>query len=66
MKARMGAKTEWFPQNVRPVHVGWYELYRWRNDCGGCGRAWWNGEAWHYDDWRPFTCVADRWRGVRK
>lgn len=32
--------TEWFPADVKPVHVGWYECqlmgYLW----------WWNGEFW--------------------
>jgi hypothetical protein len=58
-------RTEWFPHNVEPVHVGWYER---RHGYDWPYMAWWNGECFttgarnaliyshHYKcEWRGLT-----------
>ena len=59
------AYTEWFPADVKPVHVGWYE-------CELYDYLWWNGLFWsmrHDDSSMQYVddpCVEQHrvWRGL--
>lgn len=56
--------TDWFPPDIKPVYVGWYEaaiydagwIYEWR--------IWWDGSVWRD---RPEGCLIPNqnqtWRG---
>ena len=56
--------TEWFPADVKPVHVGWYQA---SVSCQENGPAlWWNGVEWDFLDFRGVAQIQDRyWRGLR-
>ena len=58
--------TPWFPVDINPVRVGWYEYtgvgLRRSNGC-----RYWNGKAWLYtpDDAYSFSPYPrDQWRGM--
>ena len=65
--------TPWFPANVKPVRVGYYE-----RDWDGAGNAWgiepdyWNGKAWEAvylngtREEAEFTEQSAPWRGLAK
>lgn len=66
------AYTEWFPADVKPVHVGWYEC---KSNKGNtvCGfKWWWNGSYWtmkldDYDFVTKNTKCSEQnrvWRGL--
>jgi hypothetical protein len=68
--------TEWFPAEIKPVHVGVYET----EDSVFTDDAWysyWNGEKWGWYSWKGVddayakrdwdTGAPDaRWRGLRE
>lgn len=39
--------TPWFPSDVTPVHVGYYEV-RYSGDVGSHDFLFWNGDRWQY------------------
>lgn len=57
-------RTDFFPPEVKPVHVGWYETAwfdaGWLYDV----KIWWDGEAWRDkpDGWALFDQYVT-WRG---
>jgi hypothetical protein len=59
----MVKKTKWFPANVKPVRVGWYQV---KCDMGfTCGGMhFWNGKYWQVPLWGE--CSAVPWRGIKK
>ena len=42
---RKRKRTGWYPPEVKPVRVGWYERY-W---CGLKTLYWWDGVCWRYE-----------------
>lgn len=45
--------TQWFPSEVKPVHIGVYEVSRQNSH----GRAFsrWDGEIWYFTHWTLLT-----------
>lgn len=37
--------TEWYPAEIKPVHVGWYEVQN-RFASHVYQKSWWNGRYW--------------------
>ena len=66
-KYRDDQLTDWFPPEIKPVHVGVYQT-------DFCGYAHWNGKKWGYGRLSPLdakTCAVYRsaiqnksWRGL--
>lgn len=60
-------RTDWFPPEIKPAHVGVYEI---RNR-DGYGIEWWakwDGKQWVYTV-RPDTSLMDQdreWRGLKR
>lgn len=56
--------TPWFPPEVKPVHVGWYE----RQHLAGFFHffTWWNGEYFQCSEDEPDCafCQNQPWRGL--
>jgi hypothetical protein len=73
-------KTEWYPPEIKPVHVGVYEAFmkviedRFGSYCFESGFAYWNGKSWgamhttaaEASKLIPWTTGAQRkaWRGL--
>jgi len=59
--------TEWFPAEVRPVHVGWYEKEGYIDDDN---KQWFDGTNWYYCSYGVISediCRwPRRWRGLVK
>jgi hypothetical protein len=56
--------TKWFPADVKPVHVGWYER---RAECvpDYTYMAWWSGDCFTTGGKNGLIYAADReWRGL--
>lgn len=49
--------TPWFPPDVKPVHVGWYET---NNGIGPNGHSYWRGFKWSGTYFRNFSLVELR------
>jgi hypothetical protein len=48
-KPEMIQKTDWYPGNVNPVHIGEYEVYRPGFELIPCDHLLkWNGRGWEY------------------
>lgn len=66
----MSAKvTPWFPADVKPVYIGWYETFR--MDSGKEGkypwRAFWDGFKWCWEEDDSYSCCSVQsriWRGL--
>jgi len=60
--------TKWYPANIKPVHIGEYEIQALPNVVGLRNfRAFWNGYFFVYVDSREVLFNQNRiWRGVRK
>jgi hypothetical protein len=72
-------KTQWFPADVKPVHIGVYECERWEQGFRMVKRKLhWSGAGWSYSVKVPeyglsaghhaamFPNQGDRWRGLTK
>ena len=59
-------KTEWFPGDVKPVHVGWYERRCDTHDGAHWSyMAWWDGELFNTGSKNALIYPNDReWRGL--
>jgi hypothetical protein len=69
-------KTEWFPANIYPVHVGFYETSRNHvaKEAEGIHKLYWNGEKWQYaydcgecfkgERAIMYASDGDKWRGL--
>jgi hypothetical protein len=57
-------KTEWFPADVKPVHQGWYDSYKYRAHFH-C-RRYWNGRWWSNEGDAESRNVFQKmcWRGL--
>ena len=57
--------TEWYPPEIKPVRVGWYEAAA--HDCGWLyeWRVWWDGRVWR-DSPNGWELCNQRqsWRGL--
>ncbi|HDR9036074.1 TPA: hypothetical protein QDB07_003582 [Burkholderia vietnamiensis] len=72
MKITDDMLTEWFPGNVIPERIGWYECMF----LGGCGRVmlFWTGSKWTNTPsggWAPVRSTfgifrGDSWRGLKE
>jgi hypothetical protein len=61
--------TDWFPPDVKPARVGWYEVKaKWIG-----GYSYWSGSAWtncigmpdrSYEDWFNGATQSKSWRGL--
>jgi hypothetical protein len=59
--------TPWFPVDINPVRVGWYEYAGTSLRIGG--RRYWNGKAWVYTPDAKYSFSPyplDHWRGLTK
>ena len=59
--------TPWFPVDINPVRVGWYEYAGTSLRIGG--RRYWNGKAWVYTPDAQYSFSPyprDHWRGLTK
>jgi hypothetical protein len=74
MTAETGTEmTDWFPADVKPVHVGAYEAYYGYPDdtripVSAHSVRWWNGEKWLCCEGglpAAFGQKHDKWRGLR-
>lgn len=47
----MKDRTQWYPPEIKPVRVGWYERYYEAIDCfpGEVYLDWWSGTMWFMD-----------------
>lgn len=67
MRTSPSYRTNWFPPEVKPVHIGMYEI-RNRDGFGIEWWAYWNGEKWvflRHPDW--VLMDQDReWRGLKR
>lgn len=59
-------KTAWYPGDVRPARIGWYETSYWTDDLA---KQFWTGAKWVWrpDDEMPTTMGAgsqNKWRGL--
>lgn len=69
--------TEWFPADVKPVHIGYYEVKRGGGICPSFGihQLRWTGSEWQYACDLGFShkggfarmdsASGDKWRGLR-
>ena len=58
--------TDWFPWDVKPVHIGWYHTMNWGNGPDESSRNWyWNGHRWLCEP-GDFGYVYQKriWRGL--
>lgn len=56
--------TPWFPAEVKPVHVGWYQASIAAREDGP--KIFWTGSFWDWRDERGKCIAQDRyWRGLR-
>lgn len=55
--------TEWYPPEIKPVHVGYYQR---RYVFGLLYKEWWTGQKWTSSttDTTPCTCQHLPWRGL--
>ena len=53
--------TDWYPENVKPIHKGWYE-------CRCCNHFYyWCGDAWRHSKTTKYrNAVYGGWRGLTK
>jgi hypothetical protein len=60
--------TDWFPGDVKPVHVGYYErAYSYSHTAGFVSRNFWDGCAWRYVQGGVYAIRQDRpWRGFKE
>lgn len=66
-------KTEWYPQESKPVHIGAYEIsYPREHPAHGKVAffgmpAIWNGKEWCYPEWdnSPLVVQNRPWRGLK-
>lgn len=57
--------TGWFPAEIFPVHVGWYDCQLCRHR-DGKGRHFWTGKKWIFDtENRPEGFGGFHWRGLQ-
>lgn len=56
----------WHPAHRKPAHVGYYETRL--LGFSGSVMAYWDGEAWSWDDKSIVSCVFQnrRWRGLAR
>lgn len=62
--------TDWFPADVRPAHVGYYEVC-YADDATGTEFLYWSGERWQYKEnleQAPLWGFSreESWRGLAK
>jgi hypothetical protein len=56
--------TEWYPPEIKPVRVGWYESTPWLK-YGDGDRNWWNGRQWiWFEKGYPCSEQSRHWRGL--
>ena len=64
--------TEWFKGDVKPVHVGWYDVSFETFEHWDPDRRYWNGKGWEWMSIFTHTMMKaavgrnDRWRGLAK
>jgi hypothetical protein len=59
--------TDWFPAEVKPVHVGWYHTLQKGNSVESSWNWWWSGEAWFFEPDFDRCIYQDRiWRGLKE
>jgi hypothetical protein len=57
--------TEWYPEDVKPVHLGVYQVKRLDNH--EYFYAEWNGVNWIFEDNKATVYFQHRkWRGIKK
>lgn len=52
-------KTEWYPEDVRPVRKGYYEV-----KCFLCDAHYWTGKEWRVDRLASSDTYPLPWRGL--
>jgi hypothetical protein len=58
--------TDWFPETVKPVHVGVYETKH-QNGTGATFWRYWNGRLWLLPNTSSHCVIQTRqWRGLRE
>lgn len=60
--------TEWFPADVKPVHVGYYhtKVCSW-SDATSMFNWWWDGTQWLFDKHGKICSGQNRpWRGLKE
>jgi hypothetical protein len=65
-------RTDWFPRDISPVHVGWYECRYWSDRYRKWGlevARWWDGHAFKFGPGEEDVAsdfgshLYDQWRG---
>jgi hypothetical protein len=56
-------KTDWFPPNIKPVHVGWYEsdYIKLHGNVSAWSKLYWDGQNWLWGPNGNLCMFKHRW-----